>query len=237
MRAMNREFVLCDTADGVTKMSSELIQRLCTEAILERGSASLAISGGSTPQALFKLWQAETFPGLASVQVFMSDERLVPTSSNDSNQGTMLRLWPDVTHGQVYLPDTAHAEESIASHYQAEMVSVLGERPSFDCVMLGLGEDGHTASLFPGKPSLTDTNLICLADYGSLPPPVKRLTFTYPLINNARNVVVIATGAKKLPWINALLAGNNDITTFPLSGVNPHGKLWIVLDRAAWPEA
>ena len=62
---MNREFVLCDTLDAVTRMSSELIQRLCAEAILDRGSASLAISGGSTPQALFKLWQAETFPGLA----------------------------------------------------------------------------------------------------------------------------------------------------------------------------
>ena len=97
--------------------------------------------------------------------------------------------------------------------------------------------DGHTASLFPGKPSLTDQNLICLADHGTLPPPVKRLTFTYPLINNARNVVVIAAGAKKRPWIAALLAGNNDTSTFPLSGVNPHGKLWIVLDRATWPEA
>jgi 6-phosphogluconolactonase len=117
------------------------------------------------------------------------------------------------------------------------VIGVLGEQPAFDCVMLGLGEDGHTASLFPGKPSLTDPNLICLADHGALPPPVRRLTFTYPLINNARNVVVIATGAKKLPWIDALLAGNNDISTFPLSGVNPHGKLWIVLDRAAWPEA
>lgn len=237
MRAMNREFVLCDTADGVTRMSSELIQRVCTEAIVDRSSASLAISGGSTPQALFKLWQAETFPGLASVKVFMSDERLVPTSSNDSNQGTMLRLWPDVTHGQVFLPDMAHAEESIASHYQAEVVSALGEQLSFDCVMLGLGEDGHTASLFPGKPSLTDSNLICLADHGELPPAVKRLTFTYQLINNAQNVVVIATGAKKRPWIEALLAGNKDTSTFPLSGVNPHGKLWIVLDRAAWPEA
>ena len=215
MRAMNREFVLCDTLDEVTRMSSELIQRLCAEAILERGSASLAISGGSTPQALFKLWQAETFPGLASVQVFMSDERLVPTASNDSNHGTMLRLWPDVSCGQLFLPDTALSDESIASNYESQVVGILGELPSFDCVMLGLGEDGHTA----------------------LPPPVKRLTFTYPLINNARNVVVIATGAKKRPWIEALLAGNNDTSTFPLSGVNPHGKLWIVLDRAAWPEA
>jgi 6-phosphogluconolactonase len=167
----------------------------------------------------------------------MSDERLVPTESNDSNHGTMLRLWPDVSCGQLFLPDMALSEESIASHYEAQVVGVLGELPSFDCVMLGLGEDGHTASLFPGKPSLTNPNLICLADHGVLPPSVKRLTFTYSLINNARNVVVIAAGAKKRPWIAALLAGNNDTSTFPLSGVNPHGKLWIVLDRAAWPEA
>ena len=237
MRAMNREFVLCDTLDAVTERSSELIQRLCAEAILERGSASLAISGGSTPQALFKLWQAETFPGLASVKVFMSDERLVLTESNDSNHGTMLRLWPDVSCGQLFLPDVALSEESMASHYEAQVIGVLGEQPAFDCVMLGLGEDGHTASLFPGKPSLTNPNLICLADHGVLPPSVKRLTFTYSLINNARNVVVIAAGAKKRPWIAALLAGNNDTSTFPLSGVNPHEKLWIVLDRAAWPEA
>jgi 6-phosphogluconolactonase len=237
MRAMDREFVLCDTPDDVTRMSSELIQRICTEAILARGYASLAISGGSTPQTLFKLWQAETFPGLTSVKVFMSDERLVPTSSDDSNQGTMLRLWPAVSLGQVHLPDVSGSEESIASHYQSQVVDVLGEHPSFDCVMLGLGEDGHTASLFPGKPSLTDSNLICMADYGALPPPVKRLTFTYKLINNARNVVVIAAGAKKRSWIESLLTGNNDTSTFPLSGVTPHGKLWIVLDQAAWPEA
>jgi 6-phosphogluconolactonase len=234
---MNTEFVICDTIDDVTRAASDLIQKLCSEAILDQGSASLAISGGSTPQALFKLWQTETFPGLASVKVFMSDERLVPESSIDSNHGTMLRLWPDVHTAQLNLPDIGAPEGEVAAAYQQILVNELGEAPTFDCLMLGLGEDGHTASLFPGKASLTDENLICVADHGSLPPPVKRLTLTYRCINMANNVVVIATGAKKQPWIAALRAGTCSADTFPLSGVKPQGTLWFVLDRAAWPEA
>ena len=237
MRAMNTEFVICDTIDDVTHAASELIQKLCADAILDHGSASLAISGGSTPQALFKLWQLETFPGLASVKVFMSDERLVSTSSNDSNHGTLLRLWPDVCEAQLHLPDVDEDEAVVAGAYQNVLIDVLGANPAFDCVMLGLGEDGHTASLFPGKASLHNENLVCVADYGALPPPVKRLTLTYGCINMANNVVVIATGAKKLPWIQALLAGNADKEAFPLAGVKPQGTLWFVLDRAAWPEA
>lgn len=237
MRAMNTEFVICETIDDVTLKASELIQKLCSSAIVAHGSASLAVSGGSTPQALFKLWQAETFPELESVSVFMSDERLVPMNSADSNSGTMLRLWPDVGNAELRLPNVDLPETEAASNYQQLLVDTLGEQPVFDCVMLGLGEDGHTASLFPGKASLSDENLICVADHGALPPPVKRLTLTYRCINMAENVVVIATGLKKRQWIEAVLNGVVDIESFPLSGVHPNGTLWFVLDRAAWPEA
>lgn len=237
MRAMNTEFVICDTVDDVTRTASELIQRLCLSAIGAHGSASLAVSGGSTPQALFKLWQAETFPELESVRVFMSDERLVSIKSADSNAGTMLRLWPDVGNTKLFLPDIELPESDVAVRYQQSLVETLGEQPVFDCVMLGLGEDGHTASLFPGKASLADENLICVADYGALPPPVKRLTLTYRCINMAENVVVIATGHKKRQWIEAIQNGIVDSESFPLSGVRPTGVLWFVLDRAAWPEA
>jgi 6-phosphogluconolactonase len=237
MRAMNTEFVICDTTDDVTRKASELIQKLCSSAIAAHGPASLAVSGGSTPQALFKLWQAETFPELESVRVFMSDERLVSINSADSNAGTMLRLWPDVGNAKLCLPNIDLPETEIASEYQQSLIDTLGEQPVFDCVMLGLGEDGHTASLFPGKASLSDENLICVADHGALPPPVKRLTLTYRCINMAENVVVIATGLKKRQWIEAIRNGVVDSESFPLSGVHPNGKLWFVLDRAAWPEA
>jgi len=237
MRAMNTQFVICDTIEDVTAAASDLIQKLCAEAILDRGSASLAISGGSTPQALFKLWQMETFPDLPSVKVFVSDERLVPESSLDSNHGTMLRLWPAVRTSQLNLPDVCAPEVDVAVGYQQKLVDELGDAPSFDCLMLGLGEDGHTASLFPGKASLTDENLVCIADHGILPPPVKRLTFTYRCINMSKNVVVIATGSKKQHWIETFRAGTGVTESFPLSGVKPQGTLWFVLDRAAWPEA
>lgn len=237
MRAMNTEFLICNTADDVTRQASELIQKLCFSAIVAHGSASLAVSGGSTPQALFKLWQAETFPGLESVRVFMSDERLVAMSNADSNAGTMLRLWPDVGNATLHVPNVDLPETEVAVKYQQSLVDTLGEQPAFDCVMLGLGEDGHTASLFPGKASLSDNNLVCVADHGALPPPVKRLTLTYRCINMAENVVVIATGIKKRKWIEALRSGDVNPISFPLSGVRPTGKLWFVLDRAAWPEA
>lgn len=234
---MNTEFVICDTIEDVTQKSSDLIQELCLAAIRNSGSASLAVSGGSTPQALFKLWQTETFPHLDSVKVFMSDERIVPITSVDSNSGTMLRLWPDVVNAQLYLPKVDNLTDDVASQYQHTLVGALGDAPQFDCVMLGLGEDGHTASLFPGKPSLVDENLVCMADHGELPPPVKRLTLTYKCINGAANVVVIATGVKKRRWIEAFRNGVIDKDVFPLSGVQPVGKLWFVVDRTAWPEA
>lgn len=234
---MKTQFVVCDTTDDVTTKASKLIQTLCAQAISEYGQASLAVSGGSTPQALFKVWQAETFPNLSCVNVFMSDERMVPTESQDSNHGTMLRLWPDVRHAKLHLPNTSAADDAAAIDYERQVVETIGEMSEFDCIMLGLGEDGHTASLFPGKPSLNDQHLVCSADFGELPPPVKRLTFTYKCINRARNVVVIATGSKKKVWISALLNGDINKTDFPLSGVQPAGNLWVILDRTAWPEA
>ncbi len=234
---MTTEFVICETPDDVARTASDLIQRLCLSAIVAKGSASLAVSGGSTPQAIFKLWQMETFPRLDAVHVFMSDERLVPTTSADSNAGTMLRLWPDVRIANLVLPNMELPESSVAADYQRSLTETIGETPVFDCVMLGLGEDGHTASLFPGKASLSDENLVCVADYGTLPPPVRRLSLTYRCINLAENVIVIATGLKKIHWIEAIRAGVIDRESFPLSGVRPNGKLWFVLDRAAWPEA
>lgn len=234
---MKTEFVVCDTVDEVTDRASELIKQLCANAIDEHGFASLAVSGGSTPQSLFRRWQAETFPRLESVLVFMSDERLVPLSSIDSNAGTMLRLWPDVAMAKVRLPDISTAPAGTSADYEQRVVNELGSEPVFDCVMLGLGEDGHTASLFPDKASLQDESLVCVAEHGSLPPAVNRLTLTFRCINNAANVVVIATGEKKRKWIDAYRNGDLDITTFPLSGVKPQGNLWFIVDRAAWPEA
>ena len=123
---MKTQFVICETIEDVTSQASALIQQIIGQAIKDRGHASLAVSGGLTPQALFKRWQLETFPDLSSVSVFMSDERMVPTQSQDSNHGTMLRLWPDVCQSNLHLPEVNVAGVDVATDYESQVIQTLG---------------------------------------------------------------------------------------------------------------
>jgi 6-phosphogluconolactonase len=110
-----------------------------------------------------------------------------------------------------------------------------GEFPAFDMILLGLGDDGHTASLFPGKPTLDEQALwITSSPPGFLPPPVDRVTFTFPLINAARQVMFLVSGAAKATIVHEVLDNPPDVYKHPSSGVQPnHGKLIWLLDEPA----
>jgi 6-phosphogluconolactonase len=211
-----------------------------SEAISQRGSFRVAFSGGKTPRRLYEKLAEDsllTEVDWAHVQIFFSDERFVPAHSPDSNYNTAKALLSRIT-----IPDRfVHrvATENVtptqsAALYEEGMRRVfevaLTEIPEFDLIMLGLGADGHTASLFPGTDALNVTEELVVAN---LVPKLDswRITFTYPLINAARKVLFLVEGEDKSEISARTLAGDSEL---PAARVRPRGGevVWI-MDRAA----
>jgi 6-phosphogluconolactonase len=156
------------------------ISTLAAAAITHHGYFSLAISGGSLPLLLSKALVSPSAPW----HIWYVDERLVPLTHTDSNHlAALTHLYP-IEGAQIETVKTELGEEEAAAEYEARIVGMYGKSPRFDLVLLGLGPDGHTASLFPGHKLLNATGYVAaLSD--SPKPPSERVTFTYPLINNA----------------------------------------------------
>ena len=212
-----------------------------TRAIDERGVFRVALSGGSTPRGVFSRLADD--PALRSpinwtnVLFFFGDERHVPPDHPDSNyrmaaEAMLDRLPIDRAH--VYRmkgedPDAARA----AAEYEAALGAAFelkpGELPRFDLLMLGMGPDGHTASLFPGTGALHETRRLVVANHVSQ-LNTDRITLTAPVLNAAAMVLFLVTGADKAPALKDVLEGPYDPERFPSQLVRPaHGEvLWFV---------
>jgi len=204
---------------------------------------SLAISGGSTPSTLFGLLAGATAttPRLRELEVFFSDERAVPPDDPASNFALARRLWfapakypPERIHricGEVQPVDAA------ADRYDAELRGFFGGPPSpdrtgFDLALLGVGPDGHTASLFPGvSPRGGPDRWAVATPPGRVPPPLSRVTLTQAALATARTVVFLVAGAEKRAIVRRLLAppapGEEPL---PAAEVRPRERLLWVLD-------
>ncbi|PWH14443.1 MAG: 6-phosphogluconolactonase [Anaerolineae bacterium] len=199
---------------------------------------SVALSGGSTPRALY---ERLTAPDLAKripwrkVHLFWGDERCVPPEHPDSNYG----LAASTLLARIRLPvENIHrirgelpAAEA-ARLYEAELRAFFGEIPAFDLVFLGMGEDGHTASLFPGSPALAESVRWAIEVEHTAPPPplISRVTLTFGVLNAARRVIFLVSGASKAEMFAQVWRGAD----FPAAHIRP-GKgevLWLV-DQAA----
>ncbi len=203
-------------------------------AIAARGFCRLALSGGNTPRRINAelVKQAGDFPW-NHVQITFGDERCVPPDHADSNyrmaRETLLET-AAIPEGNVFRIRGEIDPEEAARDYEARLAAVaarVGEsRYVHDLLLLGLGEDGHTASLFPGSPALAETDRNVIPATGPKPPP-QRITMTFPLLNAARHIVFLAQGAAKLPLIDEILAGTGD---YPAARVQPlAGKVtWLV---------
>jgi 6-phosphogluconolactonase len=172
--------------------------------------------------------------------LFVGDERVVPIDDPRSNYGMAQRTLIDsvpVPPANLFpVPIHADAAESARAYEEILRREFDGAAvPEFDLILLGLGDDGHTASLFPGKPTLHVTDRWVVASPpGVLPPPVDRVTFTFPVINAARRVVFLVGGEKKADTVRDVLAGNYSVDERPSVGVKPeHGELIWLLDRGA----
>lgn len=209
-----------------------LILETGREALARSGMFRLGLAGGGTPRAVYQAL-AERPDALPweSVQVTFGDERCVPSDHADSNfhmaSEALLSRVP-IPAGNVFLIRGDIDPNEAAAQCEARLAAVakrMGEAVyRHDLLLLGLGEDGHTASLFPGSPALEETQRLLVATIGPKPPP-QRVTFTYPLINASRRVAFLLNDPKKAPVLEAALRGE-----FPSGKVRPSDGevVWIV---------
>jgi len=240
-----REIVICRDPADLAARGAQLFADLAAAAAQEYRAISVALGGGSTPRAMYELLAAEPYHASVQwplIQCFWGDERYVPPDHKDSNYHmaweTLLSKVP-VPEANIHRMPTEPPDEDAAAvlaerDLRAYFRLATGEVPRFDLILLGLGDDGHTASLFPGKPTLeVHDRLVVATSPGRLPPPVDRLTMTFPVLNAAAHVVFLVAGAGKAAVVRQVLEGGSD-PPLPAQLVQPtEGRLTWLLDEAA----
>jgi 6-phosphogluconolactonase len=208
--------------------------------VAERGAFMLALAGGSTPSLLYRLLADPAAPyrvqiAWASVHAFFGDERAVPPDHPESNYRMARQaLLAQVPIGSVHrIPGELGAGEA-AVRCEADLRNHFGAVafPAFDLVLLGLGTDGHTASLFPGSPALRERVRWAVAGPGP-PPATERITLTVPVLEEARAVVFLVTGAGKAPALRRLLLPRAGEEPVPAALLRPRGTALVIADAAA----
>lgn len=210
-------------------------------ALASKGRFSLNLSGGSTPKVLYgRLAQkpyAKDFPW-GRTHLFFGDERFVPKDNKDSN----FHMVSDALLSHVHIPDeNVHrivtevpSAEAAASRYEGELTRFYGadtldpERPLFDVTLLGLGPDGHTASLLPGQPVLDERRRwVAAVEQGR---PEKRITLTYPVLESSRHVAFLVVGQDKAAMLAHIRSGATDV---PAGRLDTPGEVLWFIDQAA----
>ncbi|MBW4619734.1 MAG: 6-phosphogluconolactonase [Cyanosarcina radialis HA8281-LM2] len=242
---MQKNVEVLPDGKALTDRSLALILEKIPGAIQQRGQFTIALSGGNTPKPLYEAIAAQELPW-EQIHVFWGDERYVPPQHPDSNQKMAREAWLDrvnIPAANIHPMPTAPADPATAAKIHEtelrEFFNVSGEEfPVLDVILLGIGDDGHTASLFPhtdalqvgaSKTSAGEVPLVVVGNKDGQP----RLTFTAPLINHARCVIFIVAGANKQPALAQIFAANGDPLTYPARLIQPEGELWWLLDRSA----
>ncbi|NOZ68135.1 MAG: 6-phosphogluconolactonase [Deferribacteres bacterium] len=213
------------------------------KAVRDKGRFTAALSGGKTPVDLYRrLSRIKDLPW-DRTHIFIVDERFVPFEHEASNYGmierTLLRHTGIPRENVHPVPTAVDTPGEAAGRYEEELEYFFGLRhprgegmPRFDLILLGLGADGHTASLFPGDPALKETSRLAAAVSPSGFAEHERITLTLPVINNAANIMVLAAGDSKAAAVREVIAESN--SPLPAAMVRPEqGRLVFLLDRRA----
>ncbi len=235
---------IAENAAALAEKAAHLCSQLAHQAIQARGRFVIALAGGSTPKVMYSLiaGSPDRFAvDWAHIHVCFGDERCVPPDHPDSNyrmvSETLLSLAP-IPPGQVHRMSGELDPQAGAADYEAKLRLLFSGQnlPGFDLVLLGLGDDGHTASLFPGSPVLAETQRwVTSVEHTTPPPPlVTRLSLTFPAINASANVVFLVAGAAKQPILSKVLFSGAGRQDYPAQRVAPaSGKLSWLIDKAA----
>lgn len=218
------------------------LRRVAHDALERRGRFTIALAGGRTPARLYSLWATESPSGVQTpweqVHLFWGDERFVPHDDLLSNyrmaRESLIRHVPIPAANVHPIPTDLARPEDCARRYEAELRKFFGEAPpAFDLQLLGLGSEGHTASLFPNSPLLEETER-WVAAVETPAQPSLRLTLTPAVLNQGRNTFFLVSGADKREILAALRGESLSGTSrYPAGRIHPQGALLWFLDRAA----
>jgi 6-phosphogluconolactonase len=215
-----------DDAEAVHRHGAELIAEATRAAIEDRGRCALAVSGGRDPWPMFSQLEDHLLDW-TSIEVFQVDERVAPPGSDQRNLTHLVESLSIGAQGSIRpMPVTDDDLESAADRYAESLPDAL------DLAHLGLGPDGHTASLVPGDPVLEVTDRRVAVTSGEY-EGVRRMTLTYPELHRARSLLWVVTGEQKREALRKLLARDPSV---PAGRVEPGGDSLVLADRAAAPE-
>lgn len=240
-----RKVITVADEDALAKAAAErLLARMPTSSpAMGGGRAAVALTGGSSPEGLYRLLAQEPYRSRVPwerVHWFIGDDRFVPPDDPLSNMGMARRLFLDrvgAPPANVHpMATTAETPQAAAQLYESELKRFYGAerfdpaRPLFDLVLMGLGSDGHTASLFPGAPALDETDRwVVGVDKAHLAPFVPRVTLTFPALALTREMLFLVSGEEKRAILARVLASDD----LPAARAYADGELIWLVDRAA----
>lgn len=222
-----------DSHTALAKAAAHDIAMCAAEAVAARGRFTVAVSGGSLPKLVFPALPAGGIDTWAAWRIFWADERIVPPTHPDSNFALTQKILLDhvpIPPEQIFPVDTTLPAAQAADKYQIVIETEVGRPPRFDLILLGMGPDGHTGSLFPGHSLLSEAARFVAPVFDSPKPPPERVTLTLPALNAARRVFFIVTGPAKADSLAAVFGKKPP----PAGRVRPvAGQVVWYVDRAA----
>jgi len=232
----DKEILVFKDVDGIADYAVRKWTEIAGKTVNKKGSFSVALSGGKTPATLFHKLAKENKLPWNRTHVFMVDERFVPYHDENNNYrmiNEILMRHVDIPAKNIHpILTTVETPQASALKYERELNSFFSTRSGFDLMLLGIGDDGHTASLFPGTPSLKEKKHLAIAALPSGTIMSYRITMTFPIINNAENIMFMAAGNDKAPVIREVI--EKEKSRLPAAMVRP-GKCSpiFLLDKAA----
>jgi 6-phosphogluconolactonase len=237
----NRRIEVLSDLEALSLRAASIFVSAARNSIAKKKRFAVAISGGSTPRRLYTLLGSDAYRHRVDwqyVHFFWADERCVPKEDEASNFRTAF----DTFLSKIALPDRnihrikgEETPDKAAKDYEEEIRRSFGEseRPGFDLIILGVGEDGHTASLFPGSKSLEETVRLAIPVYLG-EPRKNRITLTLPVLNNADQLLFLVTGPSKASVLSEILGEKEKRKWFPAGLVRPaHGNMTWLIDQEA----
>ena len=231
-----------DDADQVAHAAAELFVQTAAESSQARGRFRVALSGGSTPRQAYELLASGEFSTRIDwdrVDIFWGDERYVSAEDRDSNYRmtaeALLQHVPLPPHNIHRVRTEVSPPQDVASAYEEDIRRSFANPssvPQFDLIYLGLGDNGHTASLFPHSPALQEASRLVLAEFVSA-VNAWRISMSAPLLNRGRTVAFLVTGQQKARVLREVLLGPRDPERLPAQLINPEGKLLWLVDKSA----
>lgn len=233
------KITIFNTLDTLYKKAADTFVKLSEQSIQKKGQFVVAISGGSSPKAIFSLLATPEYADQidwSKVYVFWVDERWVSLDDEKSNFKMTREILLDkvpVNRNQIFpMYKDGIEPEAYAKEYEAQIRSVLGEEGVFDFILLGMGDDGHTASLFPGE-AVLDEKEKWVAAYYLKPQEMFRITLTEPVINKSDNILIVTFGASKKHALNEVLNGEYNPKQYPLQLIEKKDTVQIFTDKEA----